>query len=420
MNGHIDRRTSKTKGTRYRVLVFVDRAHGGPRWETHGTYDHEGVANAKLVKVLDAYHEGAYRTPSRLTVGDVVDRWLTEHVAQLSPLSRKNYTWICERFIVPEFGDELAEALTPAAISAWLARLLREGRLDGRGGMSPKYVYQVRLVLRAAYAWSVGRGELARNPLDAVPAPTILRRPVEPPSVKGMQAAMEALKGTRYYAALALAAGTGMRRGEVLGLDWAHVDLARGLVRVRRQLIETSEGAAMATLKTGPARRDLYLPPFVAEVLQAERRRQQERAQLAGYAWSPSALVCQNHDGGPIPPDKFSRGFTATLARRGLPRFRFHDLRHAVATEMLEAGDRADVVQRQLGHASVAVTLAVYAHVRPGEGEKAAARYGQKWQPRAPEDEPEEVPAAATRTHSETKSAEVLDLAAARKRRRPA
>lgn len=321
---------------------------------------------------------------------------------------------------MPELGDELAETVPPADISAWLARLLKEGRLDGRGGMSPKYVYQVRLVLRAAYEWSVRHGEIARNPVDAVPAPIVPRRFGEPPAVSAMQAAMDALKGTRYHTALALAAGTGMRRGEVLGLAWSHVDRAGGMIRVRRQLIETNDGIVMAVLKTGPARRDLYMPPFLADVLQAERERQQEKAQVAGYAWSPDTLVCQNHDGGPIPPDKFSRGFTATLARRGLPVFRFHDLRHAVATEMLEAGERADVVQRQLGHASVAVTLAVYAHVRPGEGEKAAARYGQKWQPRTPDSEPEEEPAAATRDHSETKSAEVLDLAAARKRRRPA
>lgn len=83
MNGHVESRDSKTKGRRYRVLVFVDSEHGGPRWQTHGTYDREGAAKAKLVKVLDAYHGGTYRTPSRLTVAAIVDAWLTQHVAQL-------------------------------------------------------------------------------------------------------------------------------------------------------------------------------------------------------------------------------------------------------------------------------------------------------------------------------------------------
>jgi hypothetical protein len=74
VNGHVESRDSKTKGRRYRVLVFVDGEHGGPRWETHGTYDREGQASAKLVKVLDAYHGGTYRRPSRLTVADAATR----------------------------------------------------------------------------------------------------------------------------------------------------------------------------------------------------------------------------------------------------------------------------------------------------------------------------------------------------------
>jgi hypothetical protein len=73
MNGHVEKRASKTKGTRYRVLVFVDADHGGPRWETHGTFDREGQAHARLVKILDAYLAGSYRRTSRLTVADVVD-----------------------------------------------------------------------------------------------------------------------------------------------------------------------------------------------------------------------------------------------------------------------------------------------------------------------------------------------------------
>jgi hypothetical protein len=118
VNGHVERRVSKTKGTRYRVLVFVDAEHGGPRWQTCGTYDREGAASAKLVKVLDAYHGGTYRRPSRLTVAAIVDAWLTQHVAQLRPLTRQNYGGICANFIVPELGAELAESVTPADVSA--------------------------------------------------------------------------------------------------------------------------------------------------------------------------------------------------------------------------------------------------------------------------------------------------------------
>lgn len=424
MNGHVVRREGK-RAVRWQAMYYVDKAHGGPRWKSAGTYALKREAEAALTKVLDAYLAGAYREASRLTVDVMVERWLTQHVAQLRPLSRKNYAQICEHHVLPAFGDRVAEDVTPADVAAWLAQMLREGRRDGLGGMAPKYVRQVRFVLRAAYAWSVGLGEIVRNPVDAAPGPPVPRREFDPPTVKRMQAAMEALAGTRYHVPMALAAATGMRRGEVLGLSWRHVDLVATTVHVRRQLIDTPEGTALTALKTKAALGDLYLPPFVTAVLKAEMERQQAKAQIAGQAWSVDAFVCPNHDGGPIPPDGFSRGFTGALKRRGLQPFRFHDIRHAFATELLEAGVRADVVSRLLRHASVAITLGVYAHVRPGVAEDAAARYGQRFElpePPAgdPQSEDEKVRNDDSRTQTASKSAPVLDLGEARRRKRPA
>lgn len=420
MNGHVVRREGK-RAVRWQALYYVDKAHGGPRWKSAGTFALKREAEAALTKILDAYLAGTYREASKLTVDAMVQRWLTQHVAQLRPLSRKNYAMICEHHILPAFSGRVAEDVTPADVAAWLARMLASGRRDGLGGMAPKYVRQVRFVLRAAYAWSVGLGELVRNPVDAAPGPPVPRREFDPPTVKRMQAAMAALEGTRYHVPMALAAATGMRRGEVLGLSWRQVDMASAIVHVRRQLIDTPEGVALTTLKTKAARRDLYLPPFLVATLKAETCRQQAKAQIAGQAWSSDAFVCPNLDGGPIPPDGFSRGFTGILRRRGLAAFHFHDLRHAFATELLEAGERADVVSRLLGHASVAITLGVYAHVRPGVTEEAAARYGQRFElPEPPAGEPDEGASDESRAQMGSKSAPVLDLGEARRRKRPA
>lgn len=424
MNGHVVRREGK-RAVRWQTMYYVDKAHGGPRWKSAGTFALKREAEAALTKVLDAYLAGTYREASKLTVDVMARRWLTQHVAQLRPNSRRNYAQVCAHFILPAFGERIAEDVTPADVAAWLARMLAGGRRDGLGGMAPKYVRQVRFVLRAAYAWSVKLGELVRNPVDAAPGPPASRREFDPPTIERMQVAMEALEGTRYHVPMALAAATGMRRGEVLGLSWREVDMAATALHVRRQLTETPEGMVLSMLKTQAARRDLYLPPFLVATLKAEQARQQAKAQIAGQAWSADAFVCPTRDGGPIPPDKFSRGFTGALKRRGLSPFRFHDLRHAFATELLEAGERADVVSRLLGHASVAITLGVYAHVRPGVTEEAAARYGQRFElPEPPADEPagepDEGASRDSRTQTASKSAEVLDLGEARRQRRPA
>lgn len=431
MNAHIDRRIGRPRlvngkerpgRVTYTVRVYVDVAHGGPQRETHGTYKLERAAKAKLVAVLDAYHKGSYTAPSTMTVAEMLRRWLDEYVINLRPLSRKNYRQIVANHIVPVLGDERAATLQPGAVTAWLAELLRDGRRDGRGGMAPKYVRQCRFVLRAAYAYTVKLGELSRNPVDDAPGPPVPQRDTEPPTVARMRLYLQALKGTRYYVPMAIAAATGMRRGEVLGLSWAHVDTKAQVVRVRRQLVDSDAGPALSVPKTAAALRDLHLPTFVCTVLDAERARQQRECLFAGRHWTEDAYVCPGHDGGPIPPDYFSRGFTGALTRRGLPKFRFHDIRHAVATTMLEAGERADVVQRQLGHAQVAITLGIYAHVRPGETSKAMERYGRRWElsTAGTENEPADDAADETRHQPDTNAEPVDELAQRRARRMPA
>ncbi len=398
----------------YMVLVYVDRAHGGPRRESAGTFDLEREARAARDKLLRSFAEGTWRPASPLTVAELCERFLSEHAAGLRPLSEKNYRRVCEHKIVPYLGTERADTLTPARISAWLTDLARDGRGDGRGGMAPKYVRQCRFVLHRAYAFLVGMGELPRNPVDAVPGPAVPHRDAAPPSVPHMRVTLDALQGTRYHIPAAIAAATGLRRGEVLGLDWTLADLDSGVVHVRRQLVDSADGPVLASLKTLAAYRDLEMPGFLLAILFAERRRQQAQATVRGQKWTPHAFVCQAADGGPVPPDYFSRGFTGILRRRGLPVFRFHDLRHAFATSLLEEGERPDVVARLLGHAGVGVLLGIYAHVRPGETAKALARYDRQWRATG---EPERTPVSGRGQQTGPNLAPADELAARRRRK---
>lgn len=399
MRGHVERRTSDLTGkVTYRPRVYVGKREAAGTSVRSGWHSgrpcprlRAGEPNAeaeleRLRERLERELAGLPEPAPALTVAAMAEAYKAEHLPQLRPLSRANYARIIDRFILPAFGARIAADLTPGDVSEWLARLLREGRLDGRGGMAPKYVRQCRFVFGALYQHAVDLERLDRNLVSAVRGPAVPRREFEPPGVAEIRAALTALAGTRYYVPAAIAAGTGMRRGEVLGLAWSHVDLPGRTVSVRRQLTEVDGVPTFARLKTEAARRDLELPEFVCEALQAEWLRQHERAAMMGHEWTGEALVCPNHDGLPIQPDKFSRGFTAALARRGLPAFRFHDLRHAVATDLLFSGVRADAVQRQLGHTSVSITLGVYAHARPSDRRVIASAIDGFWSPPEPDE----------------------------------
>jgi integrase len=173
-----------------------------------------------------------------------------------------------------------------------------------------------------------------------------------------------------------LAVTTGMRQSELLGLTWSDVDLDAGTVHVRRQLIWTpGRGPSFSEPKTAKGRRVIRLPHIAAEALRAHRRQQLEERLALGAAWEDHDLVFPNEVGRPVERNNLvKRSFLPLLAKAGLPRIRFHDLRHTAATLLLSLGEHPKVVQERLGHSTISVTLDVYSHVLPDLQRQAASK----------------------------------------------
>lgn len=172
------------------------------------------------------------------------------------------------------------------------------------------------------------------------------------------------------------AAYTGMRRGELLALRWADVDLGRGVVTVARAVGE-GDGKAVyeKAPKSGAGARQVELDDETVEVLRGHRKAQLELRMKLGAGWRDNGLVFCGLDGSPMVPNRVTERWRA-LAKKtapavGLPTIRLHDLRHSHATQLLAAAVRPDVVTERLGHSSVAFTLSQYAHVYEGD-QKAA------------------------------------------------
>jgi integrase len=129
--------------------------------------------------------------------------------------------------------------------------------------------------------------------------------------------------------------------------------------------------------KTPRSRRTVLLPAFLRPFLERQQADQRGREAEAGQRWVDHGLVVDRGDGGPLNPDTLSSGWARFLRQRGLPRVRFHDLRHAHATLMLTQGVHPKVVSERLGHASVGITLDTYSHVLPTLQQEAAQAFDQ-------------------------------------------
>jgi integrase len=208
--------------------------------------------------------------------------------------------------------------------------------------------------LKQAVRWQL----IASSPAAGVTPPRIERPSLRIPDAAEMRTLVNAAADTPYALPILLAATTGMRRGEIVGLRWGDVE---------------GETLSIRQGKTATARRTVHLPPSTVAALRRHRKEQAERRLLCGEAWQDADLVVDRGDGGSVDPDSLSHAFAAIAERVGLPEVRLHDLRHGFASALLRAGVNVKVVSEALGHSRTAFTMDVYAHVLPGMGEQVAS-----------------------------------------------
>jgi integrase len=241
-------------------------------------------------------------------------------------------------------------------------------------GLSSRSVVQVHRIMHAGFRSAVRWQAIAVNPSDGVTPPKIEQARLNvpgPADVARLLAAVDA----KYRTPLGLAAGTGLRPGEVLGLTWSAVDLeGRPGVRVEGTLQRAEGRLVVLPPKTDRSRRVVPLPASMVDALRRHRVDQNERRLIAGPAWHAGEFIFERGDGQPLDPDTFSKAFRFAARRIGLDGVRLHDLRHAFASMLLGAGTNARVVGDLLGHATEGFTLATYVHPDDDAAATAVAR----------------------------------------------
>jgi integrase len=188
---------------------------------------------------------------------------------------------------------------------------------------------------------------------------------------------LASIEEDRLAALWRLAATTGMRRSELLGLAWDSVDLEAGVLTVTQTLVVVSYRLELSEPKTEAGRRTVALDPQTVRSLQRHRARQLEERLACGQGWKETGLVFTREDGSPIHPERVSTWFKQRVRAASLPPLGIHGLRHSYVTMLLRSGEPVRVVSRRVGHGGPNVTTAIYAHVLPGD-DKAAALKGAR------------------------------------------
>lgn len=319
-----------------------------------------------------------------LTVADYLAGWIERHRTRVRPATWRTSEMHVRCYLAPALGRFSLARLTAADVERALAAFLRAGRpltTSKRGRqvprpISPQTARHIRSTLRRALADAVRADLVGRNAAADAAPPYAPHRPVVYLPAPEVRRLLTVTRDDDLGPVYALAATTGLRLGELLGLGWSDVDLAAGTLRVRRALAMNAAGGwSLADPKSATSRRTLPLSGVAHDALARQLARQEGQRLLAGTAaWQDRAgLVFTDAVGRPLRPGTVSYGFTRALAAHGLPAVRFHDLRHSAATLMLAEGVPLAVISEWLGHAGIAITAAHYAAITPQLHREAAA-----------------------------------------------
>jgi len=364
---------------KWRIRVYVGRDAGtGKKKYAIETY-HGGwrEAQRRARQLQTQVEAGGYVEPSRMTLGQYLQHWLenTVELKNVRPRTFKRYREIVTRHLIPNLGNIKLKQLQPSHIEAYYSKALKQGRIDGTGGLSAQTVQHHARVLSQALSHGVNMEELGRNVAQKVKRPKPKRKEVEPLTRDGVSKLLQAAYHTEFYYPLLVAVFTGLRRSEVLGLTWESVNLEERYLTVNKGLhTHSTEEERYQPPKTDKSKRRVSLPNELVLALRHYREMQEAARERLGVSILPGDLFFSRADGSMMHPDSFSKACVRLAKKAGLEGVHLHSLRHTQASMLIEQGEFPKVISERLGHASTAFTNDIYGHLMPGMEQSAAAK----------------------------------------------
>lgn len=218
-------------------------------------------------------------------------------------------------------------------------------------GLSAKTVHHIHGTLRRVLNEAVKWGLIHKNPCDNVSPPRVEKKIPSVWTIKEAKTFLSAVEGHRWYGIYLIALTTGARRGEILGMEWQNINWSASTIGIEKTISEIKGRAVITAPKTARSRRTIVLPDVVLDLLKENRQ--------------PKGFIFLSLNDTPITPRNLLRHYYSVLDKLDLPRIRFHDLRHTVATILLQENTHPVKVQQLLGHSSITTTLDVYSHILP-------------------------------------------------------
>lgn len=355
MRGHIEKRGKDT----YRIKVYLGMVDGRKKYLTRTVHGEKKAAEKLLRDIIQQMETGGYVDPARITLGDILRRWLETDVQQLAHNTRATYRFEAEKHLIPALGAVYLSRLNSTMLEDYYQNKLAEG-------LSPATVRKHHFMLTAALDYAMRHRMIAHNVARQARPPRVPKSKPKAWTIEECLRFLRVAEGDRLFALWYLLLATGARIGELLALRWDDIDWAGSRLRFDETLVRASPEPIFGPTKTDGSSRTLWLMEHELQLLRRHKARQAEERLLLGAEYRDYNLVFATRHGTPLwVTNVRSKTYRRLVEAAGNPWIPLHGLRHTTATLLLTAGVHPKVVAERLGHSSPTVTLTTYSHVIP-------------------------------------------------------
>ena len=375
MAGSIEKRGKNS----YRLTVSEGfDLNGNPmihRKTVHGT---KKDAQVELAKFVTEVQNGLVVDGKSLRFSEFTEIWKRDYGSkELAPSTYKRYCRMLETRLLPYFGHFYINKIRPTDIMKFYDLLEKDTQLVRKKGnngsktkkpLSGKTILEYHRLLRAMLHKAVYWQLIVANPAERVQAPRAKkpkRKSYDDEQTKILLENLEQLsiEDTKYKVAIILTVFTGVRLGELMGLEWQDIDFKNGIISINRSSQYLSDmGVFTKVPKTESSIREIAIPEFIISLLEEYKLWYEEQKSIYNELWNDSNRLFVQADGKPMHPSTISKWFVKYVGQIGLPVINFHGLRHTNASLLVAQNVDIAVISARLGHAQISTTLDFYVH----------------------------------------------------------
>ena len=357
-------------GKYYAVLNVYENGKRKKKWINSDLPEKGNKRKAEqfLREKLAEYERMEGIVHSDVKFSDYVRIWLEQIARKVDEVTMQGYKTLADGHILPYF-DDTGIALSNVdykVIQRYIDVKHNTGRMDGKGGLSPRSLKLHKNIINQTLNLAVQNKLLPANPCQFVVLPQAVRYESTFYTDKQLKYLFAALKDDPLLPLVKITALYGLRRSELLGLQWDSIDFDGKTMTIRHTVSKVTEVVAKDKTKNASSHRTFPLTVEALEIFKAAKCQEEQNRIAFGREYQENSYVFKWADGHTYSPDYISHRFNDLLKKHNLPHIRFHELRHSCASMLIGIGWTLKDVQEWLGHSDIKMTANIYSHIEVG------------------------------------------------------